>query len=296
MAQLMALTLLSTISTLQSRPLRTHITRAEVLAAPLALLSSRPACSTTIGDPIFAELSARLQDETPSQQQASLGDALGTPFGRSDNLIFPDWMEGEWTIRSNIRGVVAPLGRKYLPTDLQRVRLGAISEADGVPPLQYNVRFVRRTSDNSLVSDRENNLRSVQDASAGYARVQKVEFDGSTSLKVTYSPFGPNGTFPGESRAEVFIQRRRQSDRANADRFAFAESTRTVLLAQGRSVTISDAETLNVFHRRADGIDCRQRVLRFLTPNPNSAEGVLWQEARGRAVALLDYELRLSRQ
>ena len=39
----------------------------------------------------------------------------------------------------------------------------------------------------------------------------------------------------------------------------------------------------------------RQRVLRFLTPNPNSNEGVLWQEAKGAAVAVLDYELNLER-
>ena len=138
----------------------------------------------------------------------------------------------------------------------------------------------------------------MQDASAGYARVQSVAFDGSASLSIKYSPFGKNGTFPGESRAEVYIQRRRSSaPAASADRFAFAEATRTVLLAQGRSVTISDAETINEFERLDDGhIVAKQRVLRFLTPNPNSAEGVLWQEARGRAVALLDYELRLERR
>ena len=44
-----------------------------------------------------------------------------------------------------------------------------------------------------------------------------------------------------------------------------------------------------------DVIMARQRVLRFLTPNPNSAEGVLWSEASGRAVASLEYELRLER-
>lgn len=256
-----------------------------------------PASALAAADPVLVELSSRLSDETPAQQQAQLGDALGTPFGRRDNLVFPSWLEGEWTIESNILGVAAPLGRKYLPSDLARVRLGAISVADGVPPLRYRVRFMRRASDDAVVSDRENNLRAVQDASAGYARVQSVTFDGSSSLKVLYSPFGPNGTFPGESRAEVYIQRRRQSNAAAAaERFAFAESTRTVYLAQGRSVTVSDAETVNVFERQGDGsVVARQRVLRFLTPNPNSAEGVLWSEARGRAVALLDYELRLSR-
>ena len=58
---------------------------------------------------------------------------------------------------------------------------------------------------------------------------------------------------------------------------------------------MSDAETLNLFTRAADGtVQCQQRVMRFLTPNPNAAEGVLWQEAKGQAVALLDYELRLT--
>ena len=270
--------------------------RVVAAVAPLALSFSAPN-ALAADDSVLKELSLRLQDSSPTQVGASLADAMSTPFGRTDNLVFPDWLEGEWSITSNILGVAAPLGRQYLPSDLARVRLGTISSADGVPPLQYNVRFVRRLSDNAIVSDRENNLRSVQDASAGYARVQSVEFDGSSTLKVKYSPFGPNGTFPGESRAEVYIQRRRQSSAAASERFAFAEATRTVLLAQGRSVTISDAETINEFTRLDDGnVIARQRVLRFLTPNPNSQEGVLWSEARGRAVALLDYELRLARR
>lgn len=281
------------------RPPSMRLSRADLLttlaaASTVALPPSEAAAAAA--DPILLELSTRLRDDAPVQQQASLGDALGTPFGRSDNLVFPEWLEGQWSITSYIRGVAAPLGRKYLPADLARVRLGVVTSEDGVPPLRYDVRFIRR-GDNAIVSDRENNLRAVQDASAGYARVESVVFDGSSSLKVRYSPFGPNGTFPGESRAEVYIQRRRQSSAADAVRFAFAEATRTVLLAQGRSVTVSDAETINSFERSDDGrsVIARQRVLRFLTPNPNSQEGVLWQEARGRAVALLDYDLNLER-
>ena len=283
------------------RPRVLTVTRGGFIASALPLaLTAHPLRAVAAPDPnpVLAELSARLKDESPTQQQASLSDALGgSPFGSGkDTLVFPSWLEGEWVIQSNILGVAAPLGRRFLPADLARVRLGPIFPADGVPPLQYRVRFARRASDNAVVSDRENNLRAVQDASAGYSRVESVAFDGSTTLKVQYSPFGPNGTFPGPSRAEVFIQRRRVSSTADTRRFAFAEATRSVLLAQGRSVTISDAETLNVFdYIDDDHVVARQRVLRFLTPNPNSQEGVLWQEARGRAVALLDYELLLSR-
>lgn len=84
------------------------------------------------------------------------------------------------------------------------------------------------------------------------------------------------------------------------DIFAFSEATRTIRLGE-RSASASDAETLNLFRRSETSqgeelILCRQRILRFLTPNPNSAEGVLWQEARGRAAGVLDYDLTLSRQ
>jgi hypothetical protein len=295
-----------------ARPTRQAVLRTVgpcVAIGPWLLL---PAAASIAGDPVLAELSSRLEDQSPTQQQASLGDTLGTPFGRTDNLVFPSWLEGNWAVESSIVGVAAPLGRTFLPADLAKVRLGAVA-VGAVPPLRYRVRFARR-ADGAVVADRPANLRAVQDASAGYPRVQEVVWDGSQTLKVSYSPFGPNGTFPGPSRAEVFIQRRRQSRPTDSAAFAFAEATRTVLLAQGRSVTLSDAETLTVFERAsgrggagaqtpsggadAAGVDrvlARQRVMRFLTPNPNSAEGVLWQEARGRAVALLDYDLVLER-
>ena len=101
----------------------------------------------------------------------------------------------------------------------------------------------------------------------------------------------------------MYINWRRQSaPRAEAAAFAFSEATRTVFLAQRRELSsVTDAETICSFVRGGggdggdDGIMARQRVLRFLTPNPNSAEGVLWSEASGRAVASLEYELRLER-
>jgi hypothetical protein len=34
----------------------------------------------------------------------------------------------------------------------------------------------------------------------------------------------------------------------------------------------------------------------FLVPNPNSREGILWQEVGGKAVAIFDYELDMHRK
>jgi hypothetical protein len=33
----------------------------------------------------------------------------------------------------------------------------------------------------------------------------------------------------------------------------------------------------------------------YLTPNPNSREGVLWQQVSGKAVAFYDYEFEMKR-
>ena len=136
-----------------------RLPRADLLKVlPLALITPPlvpPAWSSTAvtADPILAELSRRIRDEAPTQQQASLGETLGTPFGaKTDNLVFPPWLAGEWKITSNILGVAAPLGRRFLPTDLARVRLGTITPEDGVPPLQYDVRFFQRASDGVIIA------------------------------------------------------------------------------------------------------------------------------------------------
>lgn len=243
-------------------------------------------------------LMARFADPSPKQLSASFTDALSSSFNRVDNLIFPAWMEGNWVLTSRPLANSAPLGRRYLPSDLSRMRLGDLSNISA-SPLTYTVRFFKRPSDGAVVSDRASNLQSVQDAAAGYARVESVEFDGAGKLSVRYSPFGRNGTFPGPSRSEIYINWRRQSKPSSSGAFVFSEATRTVYLApaqQRELSTISDAETLCRFERLdADTIAGRQRVLRYLTPNPNSAEGVLWGETNGRAVATLEYEFLLRR-
>jgi hypothetical protein len=259
-----------------------------------AAASWAPAYASTTTD--SAELFSRFSDPSPRQWSASFTEALASSVNKQDNLVFPPWMEGTWALHSRPLATAAPLGRKFLPTDLVRMRLDSNIEEGSVAPLDYTVRFARRGSDGAVVSDRCANLRAVQNAAAGYARVEDVIFEQGSQLKVKYSPFGKDGAYPGQSRAEIYIQWRKQSAPRGEDEFAFAEATRSVLLAQQRSITLTDAETLCRFQRVSPtSVAARQRVLRFLTPNPNSAEGLLWQEAQGRAVAILDYELKLER-
>ena len=110
-------------------------TRAEVLrtgsaaAAAAALLPPDPAAAAAKTDSSYAFLSARFSDPSPKQLSASVTDAIAAGFNRIDNLVFPSWMEGTWTLTSMPVANTAPLGRRYLPTDLSRMRLGDLSDA-----------------------------------------------------------------------------------------------------------------------------------------------------------------------
>ena len=63
------------------------------------------------------------------------------------------------------------------------------------------------------------------------------------------------------------------------------------------AVVVSDTESITEYHMEesVDQAQAVQRVAVFLTPNPNSREGVLWQQVGGKAVAFFDYDLNMKR-
>ena len=183
-------------------PAPASCTRTDVLhaAAACAAFPGRLLAATTTQsfvtnlaattDPALRELLARLEADQPKQQSSLIfpGDVRTSGLGRTDSLSFPPWMEGRWAVTSRPLSIAAPLGRRFLPADLARVRLGDLSELS-VPPLQYEVSFIRRDTDGAIVSDRINNLRAVQDAAAGFARVETANFDEKASkISVTCAP------------------------------------------------------------------------------------------------------------
>lgn len=51
-------------------------------------------------------------------------------------------------------------------------------------------------------------------------------------------------------------------------------------------------ETVTEFHKKSPNhVAAISRIAVYLTPNPNSREGVLWQQTGGKAIAFFDYEL-----
>ena len=62
-------------------------------------------------------------------------------------------------------------------------------------------------------------------------------------------------------------------------------------------VVINDHEDITEFKKIDDDtIEALSRAAVYLTPNPNSREGVLWQQVRGKAVAFFDYAWTMKRE
>jgi hypothetical protein len=61
-------------------------------------------------------------------------------------------------------------------------------------------------------------------------------------------------------------------------------------------VIVSDSESITEYKQiDKNTVSAVSRIAVYLTPNPNSREGVLWQQVGGRAVAFFDYELQMKR-
>jgi hypothetical protein len=147
-----------------------------------------------------------------------------------------------------------------------------------------------------IIQDRGFNAKSVASAYKQFVPIERVEWDYSKNpTKVTLSfasltddlrPLGPR-------RTEIFLNARTTEDAGTS--YATAERSRLVSLAPG-TVVVSDMETITEFRKvDHDLVSAISRIAVYLIPNPNSREGVLWQQVGGKAVAFYDYELEMRR-
>ena len=103
----------------------------------------------------------------------------------------------------------------------------------------------------------------------------------------------------GQRRGEVFFTARASEEGVDESSgeltFAAAERSRAVTLAPG-NVIVSDSETITEFRKVDDDhVTAISRVAVYLTPNPNSREGILWQQVGGKSIAFFNYELQMTR-
>jgi len=137
-----------------------------------------------------------------------------------------------------------------------------------------------------IVPDRVYNTRSVLDAFYGYPAVGEIDYDLAKNplrMDVNFATMGPD-LRPLPARRQQLLFNNLQSERVRPDSFfVCSEYVRTVTLGPGRSVTVTDSETLSQYELVEEGrIEGKQRVALFLTPNPNTAEGALFFETNNK--------------
>lgn len=227
-----------------------------------------------------------------------------SPFA-SKELYYPPSFAGDWEVKATLQQKIFPFGPDFV---LSR------SLVDGSPrnrgeqlgdSTSYVVRYLPSSNgEPRAIADRRFNLVSM---SRSYQQLSPVISDSiqwdsqkdptrlsyrTESITADMRPIGPR-------KAEVYLTARRTEEMTSSEQqmvFATAERGRTVTVGTG-SVTADDNEIITEFHKiDEDTIQATSRIAVYLVPNPNSREGVLWQQVNGKAVAFYDYDFVMERK
>lgn len=223
-------------------------------------------------------------------------------------LYYPSWMEGEWEVASTYLAKAFPKGEQYVYRNLRAGSARSATEKLG-DTTKFAARYLPSKTGGTVLgfgsgaaavtSDRAYNTAAMLNAYAGFGRVSRVDYQPDkdpTRMVMQYPQLGPDMQPLPPKRTEVFINNRDASLSPDAKTFVCSELFRAVTLGPGQSA-IADSENVALYRQETpDSIVGRQRALVYLVPSPNSREGDLYMQVNGRAVAVYDYELRLTRR
>eukprot|EP00977_Amphora_coffeiformis_P007451 scaffold1619_cov161-Amphora_coffeaeformis.AAC.11 len=248
-----------------------------------------------------------LAPELPPLQQAFLGDK---------ELYYPSFMFGSWKVRAELKRKIYPYSIDFLPSSTllngsprnREELVGNVCNYEvhyfsALPTFASNQTVLNLGAgfpESKIIQDRGFNAISLSKAYEQLVPVQEVTWDylnkpekvvldfGAAPLTADMRPLGPR-------RAEVFLNARTTEVSQDGKTFAAAERSRSVTVTV-RDVLVADTETITEFQRLDDdNLRAVSRIAVYLSPNPNSKEGVLWQQTGGKAVAFFDYQLGMKR-
>jgi hypothetical protein len=250
-------------------------------------------------------------------QASQLSPVQQMPWDAQE-LYYAPFLFGAWNVTATLKRKVFPYGPKFLPSrslleGSPRNREEKVGNTVAYPvhyfstlantlKNQATVQLGLGVPESKIIQDRSFNAISVSAAYQQFAVVQDVEWDyrkDPTKVVLTFGagPLSDDMRPLGQRRTEVFLTAR-QTDTAvdDSNYFATAERSRSVMLAPG-NIIVSDTETTTEFRRLTDDhVTAVSRIAVYLSPNPNSREGVMWQQVGGKAVAFYDYEVDMLRK
>ena len=260
-----------------------------------------PSLTTKLGN------SRILASELSPLQQAFLGEK---------ELYYPQFLFGAWNVTAELKRKIYPYGVDYLPSKSllegsprnREELVGNVCnyEVHYFPTLantlanQAVVNLGTGVPDSKIIQDRAYNAKSISKAYDQLVPVQDVTWDYRNNPEKVVLDFGAAPLAAdmrplGSRRAEIFLNARATEVGPDDRHYATAERSRSVTVAV-RDVVVADTETITEFEKVSDDqVRAVSRIAVYLSPNPNSREGVLWQQTGGKAVAFFDYDLNMNR-
>lgn len=239
----------------------------------------------------------------------SLSPIQQKPFAAQD-VFYPSFFVGSWEIESTLVQKLYPFGPDFAPSK-SLIEGSPRNRNEQVGSMtKYQAKFFSMTAadgskvDLSLgidktktIADRRFNSISMSRAYQQLTPIEEVGWDYNAdptrlSLRFSVGPLTDDMRPLGQRRGEVYLIAR-QTEVAENGSFCAAERSRSVIVGPG-TVTAMDQESITEFQPQSDGsVHAISRVAVYLTPNPNSREGVLWQQVNGKAVAFFDYTWKM---
>jgi hypothetical protein len=239
------------------------------------------------------------------------------PFSDQE-LYYAPFLFGSWNVKATLKRKIYPYGVSYVPSNsliegsprnreeqagsTTSYELHYFSTLANTLQNQMTVQLGLGVPQSKIIADRAFNTVSISNAYKQLTPVQQVEWDPTkdpTRLTLDFGtqPVAQDMRPLGPRRGEVYItSREAEFVPDNENVFACCEQSRSVTLAT-RNVVVSDTESTTEFQKVSPNlVRAVNRIAVYLTPNPNSREGILWQQVDGKAVAFFDYELEMRRK
>ena len=266
----------------------------------------------------FPELRTKLGK---SRVRATELSPLQQPPFAGLELYYAPFLFGSWNATATLKRKIYPYGTAFVPSNSliegsprnleEQVGNSCSYEVHYFSTLantlanQITVNLGTGVPESKIIQDRAFNAISISKAYQQLAPVQDVDWDyrdNPTKLTLNFGtgvvaqdmrPLGPR-------RTEIYLTARAaeagMQDNGEAETvYCTAERSRSVTLAPGAAI-VSDTETITEFTKVTNNqVHAVSRIVVYLTPNPNSREGVLWQQVGGHAVAFFDYDIDMQR-
>lgn len=289
---------------------------ASVADAPAGILSPNGASASLVRPPTEqgswkpSKLTTKLGKERILAAELSPLNQFPLPFSEQE-LYYPPFLFGSWNISATLKSKQYPYGELVVPSNSliegsPRNRNEQVGETTSYETHYFSTleNAAASQTKSKIIPDRAFNVVALSKAYRQLAPVQDVDWDyrkdpAKLTLRYFSGAMADDLRPLGQRRGEVFFTARASEEGVDESSgeltFAAAERSRSVTLAPG-NVIVSDSETITEFRKLDDDhVTAISRVAVYLTPNPNSREGILWQQVGGKSIAFFNYELQMTR-